>query len=99
MSGPDNFLNNSWASSSPASHSNNSSGLATSSHVYSVAWKPGSHVTFYLDGSQTFSTSSQVPASGAQFFLLLYLQMLSGGPATTESCLIDYVRVYDQNLG
>lgn len=97
--GANQYFNNSWNTSSPAQATINGTGLATSPHVYSVQWKPGVRVTFFRDGSQTFTTTSGVPASGCQMVLLLYLQMLSGGPTTTEFCTIDYVRVYDQNLG
>jgi len=96
---PNSYGNVSWASSSPSQQSVNGSGLATSQHIYKVEWKPGVRSRFLRDGSETFNTTSQVPASGAQMVLLLYLQMLAGGATTTESCLIDYVRVYDQNLG
>ena len=65
-------------------------------HVYQALWKPGVSVVYKRDGVVTNTDNTAVPASGAQFFLLLYLQMLTGGPTTTESCLIDYVRVYDQ---
>ena len=72
--------------------------LSAAMHVYQAKWKPGVSVAFFRDGTQTGSTvtsSSQVATTACSFFLLLYLQMLSGGPATTESCLIDYVRVFD----
>jgi len=55
--------------------------------------------TFFRDGVQTINYTSGIPTSGCHFVLLLYLQMMAGGPTTTESCLIDYVRVFDQNLG
>jgi hypothetical protein len=74
--------------------------LSAAMHVYQARWKPGVSVAFYFDGGLTGTdTTEGPPASGAQFFLLLYLQMLAGGPTATESCLVDYVRVYDQNLG
>jgi hypothetical protein len=74
--------------------------LSQAMHVYQAKWKPGVHVAFYFDGSLTGTdTAEGPPASGAQFFLLLYLQMLAGGPTTTESISCDYIRVYDQNLG
>jgi len=74
--------------------------LSAAFHVYQAQWKPGVHVVFTFDGSTTGTdTTEGPPTSGAQFFLLAYLQMLSGGPTTTESCLIDYIRVFDQNLG
>jgi hypothetical protein len=95
---PDSYGNVSWAGTNEQ-HSVTGTGLSTAQHVYKVAWKPGISVVFSRDGSQTYSATSQKPASGASFMLLLYLQMLAGGPTTTESCLIDYVRVYDQNLG
>jgi hypothetical protein len=71
-------------------------------HVFSVQWKPGSAVTFFRDGSQTFQAlqaTGNVPASGCSLFLMLYLQILAGSATATQSCVIDYVRVYDQNLG
>lgn len=69
-------------------------------HIYQAKWKPGVSVVFTVDGGTTGTdTTEGPPASGAQFFLLIYLQMVAGGPTTTESCFIDYVRVYDQNLG
>jgi hypothetical protein len=74
--------------------------LAQAFHTYAAAWKPGVRVQFSFDGSVTGTdTTEGPPASGAQFFLLIYLQMLAGGPTTTESILVDYVRVFDQNLG
>lgn len=74
--------------------------LSAAMHVYQARWKPGVRVQFWFDGTLTGTdTTEGPPASGAQFFLLAYLQMLAGGPTTTESVLIDYIRVYDQNLG
>ena len=94
------YTQSSWTYSSQFTGSV-SPGFDTSAamHVYEARWKPGVSNKFYLDGSLTNTASSNIPASGAQFFLLLYLQMIAGGPTTTESCLIDYVRVFDQNLG
>jgi hypothetical protein len=95
---PNSYGNVTWAGSNNQQMTSGT-GLATSQHVYSAAWKPGVNCVFRRDGSVTNTSTSQVPSSGAQFFLLIYLQMLSGGSTATESCLIDYVRVYDQNLG
>lgn len=94
------YTQSSWTSSSQYTASV-TPGFDTSAamHVYSVQWKPGVSVKFFLDGTLTNTASSNIPADGSNFFLLLYLQMLAGGPTTTESCLIDRVRVYDQNLG
>ena len=81
---------------------NTATDFSAGMHVFQALWKPGVSVIFKRDGVQTGSTvtaSGTVASSSTQFFLLLYLQMLAGGPTTTESCLIDYVRVYDQNLG
>lgn len=88
----------SWAGTNEQTN-NTGSGLATSMHRYAAAWKPGVNVKFYHEGSLTHTHTTQVPSSGAQFFLLVYLQMLAGGNTTTQSCYLDYVRVYDQNLG
>lgn len=85
--------------SSPHSVNPAAGNLTSAMHVYQARWKPGVKVEFWFDGSLKLTVSSGAPASGARFFLLLYLQMVAGGPTTTESCLIDYVRVYDQNLG
>lgn len=92
------YGNVSWAGTNEQSNITGS-GLATSQHIYQALWKPGVNVVFKRDGSTTATHTGQVPASGAQFFLLVYLQMLAGGPTTTESCFLDYVRVFDQNLG
>lgn len=72
--------------------------LSAAMHIYQARWKPGGTVTFWMDGTQRV-TANNAPASGAQMMLLIYLQMLAGGSTATESCLIDYIRVYDQNLG
>lgn len=79
---------------------NTSTDFSAAMHVFQARWKPGVKVEFWRDGSLiNTDTTEGPPASGAQFMLLLYLQMVAGGPTTTESCLIDYVRIYDQNLG
>ena len=92
------FVENAWtgAAGDPSSHAPAPGGgfTATAMHVYQCKWKPGVSTTFWLDGSQQFS-ASHIAASGAQFFLLIYLQMVAGGPTTTESCFVDYVRVFD----
>jgi hypothetical protein len=67
-------------------------------HTYTCRWKPSVSATFLRDTSQTSQTTS-VPTSGAHFFLLLYLQVLSGTATATQYCSVDYVRVFDQNLG
>jgi hypothetical protein len=96
------FVENAWtgASGDPSSHAPLPGGGydATTMNIYQCRWKPGVSTTFWLNGSQLFS-ATHIAASGAQFFLLIYLQMVAGGPTTTESCFVDYVRVYDQNLG
>jgi Fibronectin type III domain len=73
--------------------------LTAGMHAYSAQWKPGVRVRFLFDGAQTWLTTSNVPASGCQFFLLLYLQIVAGSAASPQHCSVDYVRVYDQNLG
>jgi hypothetical protein len=92
------YGNVSWAGTNQQTNIN-ASGLATSQHVYQALWKPGVNVVFKRDGATTATHTVQVPASGAQFFLMLYMQMLAGGSTGTESIYTDYVRVYDQNLG
>lgn len=77
---------------------NTSTDFSAAMHVYQAIWTPGTSVVFKRDGTQTGSTvtaSGTVATSTAHFFLLIYLQMIAGGPTTTESCLIDYVRVFD----
>jgi len=95
------YLNNTWVTSSPSTHTENTPGTNYSAgpHTFSVQWKPSVKTTFFRDGTQTINYTSGIPTSGCHFVLLLYLQMMAGGPTTTESCLIDYVRVFDQNLG
>jgi hypothetical protein len=99
---PDNYGLNVYGDTQSAQSINTTAGLATSMHVYQAMWKPGVSTKFFRDGSQTgttVTTSTIVASSSTQFFLMLYLQMIAGGATTTESCTIDYVRVYDQNLG
>src|SRR5262249_20381769 len=97
---PHDYLNNSWDSSTPyTANVNTATDFSAALHVYQCLWKPGVSVTFKRDGTQTGTTTTHVPASGAAFFLLLYLQIIAGSATATQSCLIDYVRVYDQNLG
>lgn len=77
-----------------------STDFSAAMHVFSVQWKPGVSVTFFRDGTQTYQVSSaNCPVSGAELFLLIYLQILSGSATATQSCMTDYIRVYDQNLG
>jgi Fibronectin type III domain len=73
--------------------------LSAAMHTYSAQWKPGVRVRWLYDGTQTWQVTSGVPAAGCQFFLLLYLQILAGSAASPQHCSVDYVRVYDQNLG
>jgi hypothetical protein len=98
---PHDYGNVTWNSSSPDSFIvSTATDFSAALHVYNVKWKPGVSAVYARDGATTHtSAAGHVPASGAQFFMMLYLQMLAGGPTTTESCFIDYVRVYDQNLG
>jgi hypothetical protein len=94
---PSHYLNNSWISSSPYVASLAPGiDLSAALHVFTVKWKPGSFVTFYRDGVQTGTTTTEVPAATPGFFLLLYLQIIAGTATATQSCKIDYVRVYDQ---
>lgn len=98
--GPDTYLSNTSTTGSWVdTHSLTGSGLATSMHTYSAVWKPGVNVKFYRDGALAVTASTEVPVTGAQFFLLLYFQMRSGARTDTQSVYVDYVRVYDQNLG
>jgi hypothetical protein len=95
------FVENTWTTSSPDSFAPAPGGGfdATTMNTYSVQWKPGVSCKFFLNGTLEHTAASNIAASGAAFFLLIYLQILSGGPATTESCFVDRVRVFDQNLG
>jgi hypothetical protein len=98
---PTAYGNNVYGNTAFLGNASSATDLSLAMHVYQALWKPGVSVIFKRDGTQTTQTTTSgiVPVTGAQFFLLLYLQMVAGGPTTTESCLIDYVRVYDQNLG
>jgi len=47
----------------------------------------------------TLSNNAAIPAqSSCSLFLLLYLQIVSGSATATQSCLVDYVRIYDQAI-
>jgi Fibronectin type III domain len=95
---PSNYGNVSWAGSNQITNQT-ASGLHTSMHTFSADWKPGVNVKFYRDGTLTATHTSQVPSSNAQFFLMFYMQMLSGAPTTDESCFVEWCRVYDRDLG
>lgn len=102
-SGTTSYRNNCYTSGNYQASASSGSDLSAAMHVYSCQWKTGGagvspFLKFFLDGSLT-NTATTHPLAGANMFLMLYLQMLSGGPTTTESISFDYVRVYDQNLG
>ena len=93
-----NYGVNVFGNTSSLQNINTATDFSAAMHVYQAVWTPGTSVVFKRDGTQTGSTvtaSGTVATSAAHFFLLLYLQMLAGGPTATESCLIDYVRVFD----
>jgi hypothetical protein len=89
----------SWAGTNELHNVSTSTDFSAAQHIFSVEWKPGVSVVFKRDATQTYSATQQIPDSGAQFFLLLYLQILSGAASSPQNCFVDYVRVYDQNLG
>jgi hypothetical protein len=69
-------------------------------HTFQCKWKPGASIHWLRDGSETrTAVTTNVPTAAANFFLLLYLQILAGSASSPQTCYIDYVRVYDQNLG
>lgn len=93
---PNSYGNVSWAGTNEGPTGCLGDGtLHTQMHTYSCIWTPGTSVVFKRDGVTTATHTNQVPASGAQFFLMIYLQMLSTGSTATESCYVDYVRVYE----
>ena len=48
----------------------------------------------------SLTNNAAIPVrSSCAFFLNLYLQIRSTGPSSPQACTIDYVRVYDENLG
>lgn len=96
---PSDYGNVSWAGTNELHNVNTAIDFSAAQHIFSVEWKPGVSVVFKRDGVQTYSASVQIPDSGAQFFLLLYLQILSGTASSPQNCFVDYIRVYDQNLG
>ena len=74
--------------------------ISAAMHVYSVRWKPSVSLEWLRDGSRTTLATTKIMTSATRFFLMLYLQIEWGCTATaTQSCYVDYVRVYDQNLG
>jgi hypothetical protein len=92
------YGNVSWAGTNEITNLTGT-GLATSMHTYQALWKPGTSVIFKRDGATTATHTNQVPSVNAQFFLMIYLQMLASTNTATESCYVDHVRVFDQNLG
>ena len=74
--------------------------ISAAMHVYSVRWKPSVSLEWLRDGSRTTLATTKIMTAATRFFLMLYLQIEWGCTATaTQSCYVDYVRVYDQNLG
>ena len=96
---PGNYGNVSWAGTNEVTNHTGIANLDSQMNTFRCEWKPGSHVRFLRNGAQTAYHTGQVPDSGAQFFLLIYMQMLAGGPTNTESAYVEYVRVYDLDLG
>jgi len=97
---PTDYLNNSYATTQTFTPINTAVDFSAGMHTFSVQWKPGVSNTFIRDGSQTHQdTGSSIASSSCQYFLLLYLQILAGSASSPQNCYIDYVRVYDQNLG
>jgi Fibronectin type III domain len=93
------YLNNVAVSSFVTHTVTSATDFSAAQHVFTCQWKPGASVRWLRDGTQTNLDSSNVPAAGCSMVLLLYLQILAGSATATQHCTIDYVRVYDQNLG
>jgi hypothetical protein len=93
------YGNVSWAGTNELHNVTTAIDFSAAMHIFRCEWKPGVTVRFYRDGGLTYTSTVQIPDSGAQFMLLLYLQILSGAASSPQSCFVDYVRVYDQNLG
>ena len=99
---PSDYQNNSYAGSQVFSNVNTATDFSASFNTFKVEWKPGVRNTFYRNGSQThqdLNASGSIASSGCAYVLLIYLQILSGSATADNVCSIDYVRVYDQNLG
>lgn len=47
----------------------------------------------------TLTDRSDIPTSANPFFMNLYLQIITGNATSPQTCLIDYIRIYDENLG
>ena len=78
---------------------NTATDFSAALHVFTCRWKPGGVRDISPGRGADHAGDIELPASGCHFFLLLYLQILAGSATATEQCAIDYVRVYDQNLG
>ena len=89
------YGNVSWAGTNQQTMVTGPGTLATQMHTYDCVWTPGVNVVFHRDGATTATHTVQVPSASAQFFLMLYMQMVSGAPTTSEYILTDYVRVYE----
>lgn len=99
---PTDYQNNSYGGSQVFTNINTSTDFSASMNTFSVQWKPGVRNTFFRNGTQThqdLNASGAIGSTSCQYFLLLYLQIISGTATQDNTCKIDYVRVYDQNLG
>lgn len=90
-----NYGNVSWAGSNEITNQTGDGTLHTQMHTYSCEWTPGVSCVFRRNGSITATHTTQVPDSGAEFFLMIYMQMLSGATGSPQSAFVDWVRVYD----
>jgi beta-glucanase (GH16 family) len=85
------------------------SGLSSGFHTYAVDWEPGS-IAYYLDGSQIWQVTSNVPSNPAFVLANLaigdYAWSMIGTPTSAVDSqiannqvpmLIDYIRVYQKS--
>lgn len=91
-------------------HGNGSSGGNTSSapisdystnfHIYKIVWTP-SAVTFYVDGVQKYTTSSNIPTHPLMFIMDIEAADTAAGTASTgnfpQDYQIDYVKAWDSS--
>lgn len=103
QTGSTSFLVNTWASSSPQSDTVNTGvNLSAAQHIYRVDYKPNSSCKYYFDGTLKFTHTNSKPI-GAMFHMW-FQQIPSSAHPGMDAYLpvytyIDYLRIYDRNLG
>lgn len=96
--GPTQYQTNTYAGGSNIHDANFGYDTTAAQHVYRADYKPNSSVKFYNDGSLIWTNTSVLPI-GAFFFQWFMEIEHNTTPSLPQYTYVDYVRIYDRNLG